>query len=171
VDKPRYNNSRSVISLAASNKFSYLQESLFMGFFDSIRRSVAFSRVEEEQKYKFVLEEFESGVIREGLWGKAVADSEGDEQRTKSLYFKYRVRSLDDDGIVLSTIEKEISENNIPTKSMKPKKLDYKSKDGNDYRMCRTYRDPAYSNRLCKECGVAIDEGVVFCFACKTMND
>src|SRR5690554_3859661 len=102
-----------------------------MGFFDSIRRSVALSRVEEEQKYKFVLEEFESGVIREGLWGKAVADSQGDEQKTKALYFKYRVRSLDDDGIVLSTIEKVISENNIPTKSMKPMKLDFRSKDGN----------------------------------------
>ena len=71
-----------------------------MGLFDKIKRKVettlSESRLEEELLYKHVLEEMEAGVIRDGLFAKALANSSGDESKAKSLYMKYRVRSVKD---------------------------------------------------------------------------
>jgi hypothetical protein len=49
---------------------------------------------EEEALYKQVLDEVESGVMRKGIYAKALADGLGDEGKAQSLYIKYRVQSL-----------------------------------------------------------------------------
>jgi hypothetical protein len=49
---------------------------------------------QEEEFYKQVLEEVESGVMRKGIYAKALADSSGDGGKAQSLYIKYRVQSL-----------------------------------------------------------------------------
>jgi len=71
-----------------------------MGLFDKLKRKVettlSESRLEEELLYKHVLEEMEAGIIRDGLFAKALANSSGDEDKAKSLYMKYRVRSVKD---------------------------------------------------------------------------
>ena len=51
---------------------------------------------EEEALYKQVLDEVESGVMRKGIYAKALADSSGDGGKAQSLYIKYRVQSLVD---------------------------------------------------------------------------
>jgi len=53
--------------------------------------------VEEEALYKQVLDEVESGVMRKGVYAKALADGLGDEGKAQSLYIKYRVQSLVDE--------------------------------------------------------------------------
>jgi hypothetical protein len=50
--------------------------------------------LEEEALYKQVLDEVESGVMRKGIYAKALADGLGDEGKAQSLYIKYRVQSL-----------------------------------------------------------------------------
>ena len=71
-----------------------------MGLLDKLKRKVettlADSRLEEELIYKHILEEMDSGVIRDGLYAKAMANGNGDEAQTKSLYMKYRLQSVKD---------------------------------------------------------------------------
>jgi len=71
-----------------------------MGLLDKLKRKVentlADSRLEEELIYKHILEEMDSGVIRDGLYAKAMANSHGDESKAKSLYMKYRLQSVKD---------------------------------------------------------------------------
>jgi hypothetical protein len=71
-----------------------------MGLLDRLKNKLentfSESRLEEELIYKHILMEMESGVIREGLYAKALANSPGDEDKAKSLYMKYRVRSIKD---------------------------------------------------------------------------
>ena len=52
---------------------------------------------EEEALYKQVLDEVESGVMRKGIYAKALADGLGDVGKAQSLYIKYRVQSLIDE--------------------------------------------------------------------------
>ena len=71
-----------------------------MGILDKFKRKVettlADSRLEEELIYKHILEEMNSGVIRDGLYAKAMANSNGDEAKANSLYMKYRLQSVKD---------------------------------------------------------------------------
>src|SRR5437867_12233242 len=49
-------------------------------------------KVSEEDLYAAALSEVQSGTTRPGLWAKAFADSEGDENKSKALYIKLRVQ-------------------------------------------------------------------------------
>ncbi|SVC32335.1 uncharacterized protein METZ01_LOCUS285189, partial [marine metagenome] len=44
----------------------------------------------EEEIYELISEEIESNSTKKGLWTKAFSESEGDEQKAKALYIKYR---------------------------------------------------------------------------------
>ena len=44
----------------------------------------------EEEIYELISEEIESSSTKKGLWTKAFSESEGDEQKTRALYIKYR---------------------------------------------------------------------------------
>lgn len=72
--------------------------------FESIRNSPAKSRIIEEKLYEQVVNELAQGLIREGLWAKALANSEGSEQSAKALYMKYRVQSIKDEVRVIAEI-------------------------------------------------------------------
>jgi hypothetical protein len=50
------------------------------------------AKVSEEDMYAAALVEIQSGTARPGLWAKAFADSEGDENKSKALYIKLRVQ-------------------------------------------------------------------------------
>lgn len=65
-----------------------------MNIFERLKRQNLQSKLFEEEAYRLVLEEMQSGVRREGLWAKAIAHSDGDENRVKSLYLKYRTELL-----------------------------------------------------------------------------
>ena len=71
-----------------------------MGFLDKIKRKVettlSDSREDEELIYEFITDEIESGLIRKGLYSKALANSKGNESQANALYMKYRLRSIKD---------------------------------------------------------------------------
>lgn len=50
------------------------------------------SQFDEEAIYAAALAELKSGTMRPGLWAKAFANSEGDENKSKALYIKLRVQ-------------------------------------------------------------------------------
>mgnify|MGYP000048850965 CR=1 FL=1 len=44
----------------------------------------------EEGIYELISEEIDNGNTKDGLWTKAFSKSEGDKNKTKALYIKYR---------------------------------------------------------------------------------
>lgn len=73
-------------------------------------------RLIEEQLYEQVVVELADGVKRQGLWAKAIADSEGHEDKAKSLYIKYRVQSMKDELALLKETESNIGLESSNTK-------------------------------------------------------
>lgn len=52
----------------------------------------------EEDAYEIAAKEIEQGVAQKGLWAKAFADAEGNEQKQKALYLRYRAEQLRSEG-------------------------------------------------------------------------
>ena len=48
------------------------------------------SYIDEEKFYELAYDEIESGDLKKGLWAKAFSEAEGDEEKAKALYIKYR---------------------------------------------------------------------------------
>jgi hypothetical protein len=53
--------------------------------------------LDEEVLYEFVVSELAAGVRREGLWAKALVETEGDDQAANARYIKLRVQALIDE--------------------------------------------------------------------------
>jgi hypothetical protein len=64
--------------------------------FDYFKKIAITKRADDEVLYEYVLNEMEDGYIVKGLWGKALANSNGNDANTKSIYMKYRVQSIKD---------------------------------------------------------------------------
>lgn len=79
----------------------------FMGFFSKISTSRALRRLQEENLFKVIHDELENGVVNDGLWMKALADSNGDELLAKAKYIKLRLRSFKDEITIENEIQKE----------------------------------------------------------------
>ena len=72
-----------------------------MGLFNKSKDdSNAFIRKGEEAYYHQALTELESGKVNKGVYAKALAESSGDDAKTQSLYLKYRVQSIADEGAI-----------------------------------------------------------------------
>ena len=88
-----------------------------MGLFNKSKDdSNAFIRKGEEAYYHQALTELESGKVNKGVYAKALAESSGDNAKTQSLYLKYRVQSIADEGAieVLKQKEREEYEASLP---------------------------------------------------------
>ena len=88
-----------------------------MGLFNKSKDdSNAFIRKGEEAYYHQALTELESGKVNKGVYAKALAESSGDDAKTQSLYLKYRVQSIADEGAieVLKQKEREEYEASLP---------------------------------------------------------
>ncbi|AKO53503.1 hypothetical protein ABA45_14665 [Marinobacter psychrophilus] len=75
--------------------------------FEKFRRKSAAARLQEEQLYEQVIQELSHGEKRGGLWAKALANSDGSEQRAESLYIRYRVQSIKDEIDIFEGIAEE----------------------------------------------------------------
>jgi hypothetical protein len=73
-----------------------------MSWLKKIKHHAISSRFLDEQIYAQVLNEIENGQRRDGLWAKALAHSDGCNEKAKSLYIKYRAESIRDE-ITLAT--------------------------------------------------------------------
>ena len=68
-----------------------------MSIFDDIIGKNADDRLAEEMLYAEAMREIEQGIRRDGLWGKAIADSDGEETKAKAQYLNLRVQALKDE--------------------------------------------------------------------------
>jgi hypothetical protein len=80
--------------------------------FKRLRLNSAKSRLVEERLYEMVMDELDTGNIRRGIWAKAVAKSNGNDNQARSKYLELRVESLKDEAHVIESILK--SEENKP---------------------------------------------------------
>ena len=82
-----------------------------MGLFDKFKskdfKDNPFVRKGEEALYRQAMNEIESGSINKGVYAKALADSEGNEDKVRSLYLKYRVQSILDERVLDGIRERE----------------------------------------------------------------
>ena len=69
-----------------------------MGILDEIRLRGASMRLTDEMLYAEALREVQSGMRREGLWAKALAESEFDEGKAAAAYLRLRVQALKDEA-------------------------------------------------------------------------
>lgn len=74
--------------------------------FGKFLASEASARLAEEKIYEMVSEELRSGTRREGLWMKAIAKSEGDEDRATAMYVELRVQSIKDEQEIREAAER-----------------------------------------------------------------
>lgn len=68
-----------------------------MGVFSKNKKNS--SKVDEDILYEYVLYEMEYGKPRKGLLTKAVLESNGDDDKAKSLYLQYRIEGIKQDII------------------------------------------------------------------------
>jgi hypothetical protein len=77
--------------------------------FDSIKKAIIQNREDDALLYEYVLTEIENSVILKGLWAKAMALSEGNDNKIQPLYMQYRVQSIKDEFTKLNIAYKEMS--------------------------------------------------------------
>ena len=75
-----------------------------MFMFKRLKLNSAKSRLVEERLYEMVMDELDSGNIRKGIWGKALALSNGNDNQAKARYIELRVESLKDEVHVIQPI-------------------------------------------------------------------
>ena len=86
-----------------------------MGIFDDIEAKGAAYRLTEEALYAEALREIESGQRRDGIWAKALAESDMDQGRAGAKYIKMRVQSLKDEiTVFIAAMNKAESQKWIP---------------------------------------------------------
>ena len=78
-----------------------------MSFFSSAKAKLAASKLAEEQLYAQAAEEVASGQIRQGLWAKAIAETDGDEAAAKARYLKIRVEIMQAEAEVTDYVRKQ----------------------------------------------------------------
>ena len=69
---------------------------------EKFRVNSAKARLSEEKLYALVVEELEQGYKRDGLWGKAMEESDGSLDKAESIYIKLRVQSIKDEMEIIA---------------------------------------------------------------------
>ena len=73
----------------------------------------------EEEIYELISGEIESNSTKKGLWTKAFSESEGDEQKTRALYIKYRFDQINqpqpqiDQETIVKDDEEKVTEKKV----------------------------------------------------------
>lgn len=83
--------------------------------FEKFWKSSAAARLLEEQLYEQVVTELSQGQRRDGLWAKALSNSDGIEEKAKALYIRYRVQSIKDEIEISQTLAEEAEKQAIAT--------------------------------------------------------
>lgn len=93
------------------------------GLKNSSERSA--DRLLEEKLYEQVAQDLAQGKRRDGIWAKALANSNGSESQAQSLYIKYHVQALKDE----LQLQNEINQPAAHNESKEPPKTraDYSS--------------------------------------------
>jgi hypothetical protein len=137
-----------------------------MSIFEKSKTKQSISRLAEEMLYAQVAEEIQNGVRRNGLWAKAIADAELNEDKAKSIYIKLRVQSLIDEyNIKESKIDSIVDSNKEKIKSTNARKkvLDYSTNSiGISSRELTCLNCDRNSKMLIKKVSMTLTEKMLF---------
>jgi hypothetical protein len=81
-----------------------------MGLFNNTKNSTAADRLFEDEWYKAVVHELESGMRNDAAWARAIEKSKGDETPAKGIYITFRIQQMKDE-LELTTNLEEAREN------------------------------------------------------------
>jgi hypothetical protein len=73
--------------------------------FEKLRFNRATHRLFEEKLFEMALNEYSEGNRKTGLWAMSVVQSDGDENKARSVYLKLRVQSLKDEILISVTVD------------------------------------------------------------------
>ena len=91
-------------------------------------------RLIERDIYQSVMEEIKSKKRHDGIWGQALAETEGNEKKANALYIKLRVQSVKDELEVFkeNIFREQQTKNNSKQKTSSIKKRNNVNKEDND---------------------------------------
>ena len=79
--------------------------------FKRFRTDIAKARLLEESYFNAVSNELENGIKRDGLWLKALTESNGDQEKAKAKYIKLRVQAMrDEDDIMQAAVDEKLKD-------------------------------------------------------------
>jgi len=81
--------------------------------FNYFKKKAIENRINDEILYEYVIEELEKDIRFKGLWAKAYANSEGNENRVEPLYMQYRVQAIKDTLTSLNILYDELSRQSL----------------------------------------------------------
>ena len=81
--------------------------------FKKFKTNAAKSRLLEENLYEQVLDELKLDIRRDGLWAKALAESDGSEEKAQSVYIKLRVQSIKDEAEVINEMRYDAEQQRV----------------------------------------------------------
>jgi len=109
--------------------------------FEKFKAATAKARLQEEKIYEQVQEEINVGKKRDGLWAKAIAKSNGSEEKALSIYIALRVQSIKDENELKEEEIKRIKlSNDINSLSVLDAKNNEKIKSAKEFLHKRGYR-------------------------------
>lgn len=86
-----------------------------MSIFDDIKAKGSAYRLSEEALYAEALRELESGQLRDGVWAKAMSESDMDQSKASARYIQLRVISLKDEiTVFIDEVRKSKNQYRLP---------------------------------------------------------
>ena len=85
----------------------------------------------KDSLYEKVQEDLTNDIIDKGVWARAYANSEGDENKTKALYIEYKVQDLILEGEAINETMEKIARKNKQESRKKAKEDKYKFYEAN----------------------------------------
>lgn len=80
-----------------------------LGIFDRFKKKSIDDRVVDEILYEYVFSELEQDIRAKGLWAKAYANSDGNENKIEPLYMQYRVQAIKDAFVAMEIAYNDMS--------------------------------------------------------------
>ena len=80
-----------------------------MGIISRMKSAVAKNRIDDEIHYANALREYQTGTRRDGLWAKALIESDRSRRDPNVIYLELRVKSLRDEHSVAGTTANELA--------------------------------------------------------------
>ncbi|ENM5883437.1 hypothetical protein [Vibrio metoecus] len=122
--------------------------------------------VADNEVYAQAYAELESKNIHVASMARALVKAEGNQEKAIGFYIQERFESLKAEMQIKQDKIKLLVGSHQNDSGKKSSKI-----DPNDFRLYPTYFDPAYKRRICKNCKKIIEQGRVYCFNCKSMQD
>jgi len=94
-----------------------------MGLFDKTKNSTAADRLFEDEWYKAVVHELESGIRNDAAWARAIEKCKGDEITAKGIYITFRIQQMKDE-VELTSHLREARENDKLNNAEKEKQFE-----------------------------------------------